>query len=84
MFTSAWRVEGQHARTKKAITLAPNQSAPYVSLARRLSELRQLLKQDPAALQPFAQLVGEVKSASRVCFLLGFDQDKAVEVGWLV
>ena len=83
VFSSAWRVEGQHARTKRAITAAPNQSAAYVSLAHRLGELKLLLKDNPDALEPFAELVGQVKSAARACSLLGFSQAAAEGCGWL-
>ena len=83
IFSSAWRVEGQHARTKKAITSAPNQSAAYVSLAHRLGELKLLFKQSPEAVPSFAELVDQVKSGARASFLLGFSQAEAERVGWL-
>ena len=83
MFTSAWRVEGQHARTKKAMTQAPNQTAAYVSLAHRLPELKAYLKLHPESLDDFAGLVGQVKNGSKGATLLGFVPKRAVDCGWL-
>ena len=83
MWTSAWRVEGQHARTKKAMTQAPHQSAAYVSMAHRLPEIKDLLKRRPGLLEDLADHVAKVKNGAQAAMLLGFQPNRAIDCGWL-
>ena len=83
MFTSAWRVEGQHARTKKAATHAPHHSAPYTSLSHRLPEIKTHLEAFPQDLPKLAAFMDKVKSGQAAAKALGFSEDLLLKCGWI-
>ena len=83
MWTSAWRVEGQHARTKRAAQNAPHHSAAYTSLSHRLPELQQHLAAHPGAVDELARLMDRVTNGSAAVKMLGFDDDAVKLAGWV-
>eukprot|EP00435_Cladocopium_sp_Y103_P070956 s111_g36.t1 len=83
MFTSAWRVEGQHARTKKAAQHAPNHSAAYTSLMHRLPEIKQHFKSNPEAVAELAALMETVPNGRVAAQALGFSQGLLLNCGWI-
>ena len=83
LFSSAWRVEGQHARTKRGVTQATNHGAPYVSLCHRLPELRAWLKADPTAFPKLADHVAKLTSRTAIAHELRLSLPHACQAGWL-
>ncbi|CAK9091347.1 Uncharacterized protein SCF082_LOCUS43037 [Durusdinium trenchii] len=83
MFTSAWRVEGQHARTKKVSTHAHHHSAPYISLAHRLPEIKELLLTRPEVAGQLADFMGDVSNGCSAARQLGFSEKLLWECGWI-
>ena len=83
MFTSAWRVEGQHARTKRAAQHASNHSAPYTSLSHRLPEIRAHLRAHPESAQELADLMGVVSNGRAAAQHLGFCKELLGKCGWI-
>lgn len=83
MFTSAWRVEGQHARTKKASQHAPHHSAAYTSLSHRLPEIRAHLRACPESASQLADLMGRVSNGRAAAQQLGFRDDLLMKCGWI-
>lgn len=83
MFTSAWRVEGQHARTKKASQHAPHHSAAYTSLSHRLPEIRAHLRACPESASQLADLMGRVSNGRAAAQQLGFRDDLLMKCGWV-
>lgn len=82
MFAEAWRVEGQHARTKKNTTVAPHHSAPYISLAHRVSELKAHLRARPESLLRLADLMDVVSHGEAAAQKLGIDANLLKRIGW--
>eukprot|EP00435_Cladocopium_sp_Y103_P046299 s241_g13.t1 len=83
MFTSAWRVEGQHARTKKAAQHAPHHSAAYTSLTHRLPEIKECVQNDPEAVTILAKLMDQVSNGRSAARSLGFSEDLLKHCGWI-
>ena len=83
MFTSAWRVEGQHARTKKAAQHAPHHSAAYTSLTHRLPEIKECVQDDPEAVTILAKLMDQVSNGRSAARALGFSEDLLKHCGWI-
>ena len=83
MWSSAWRVEGQHARTKRGVTHASNHGPAYVSLCHRLPELRAFLKRNPDGFPRLADIFAGLSHRSNVAKRLGLSLEHAEEAGWL-
>eukprot|EP00438_Fugacium_kawagutii_P014582 Skav210160 [mRNA] locus=scaffold1811:103411:117781:+ [translate_table: standard] len=83
MFTSAWRVEGQHARTKRAAQRAPHHSAAYTSLSHRLPEIRAHLRAHPESATQIADLMDGVPNGRAAAQKLGFSRDLLGKCGWI-
>lgn len=83
MFTSAWRVEGQHARTKRASQRAPHHSAAYTSLSHRLPEIRAHLRAHPESATQIADLMDGVPNGRAAAQKLGFSKDLLGKCGWI-
>ena len=83
MWCSAWRVEGQHARTKRGVTQAGNHTAAYVSLCHRLPELRNFLRCEPRGLVRLAEAFAKLTRRTVIARLLGISLPHAVSAGWL-
>ena len=83
MYTSAWRVEGQHARTKRAAERAPHHSAAYTSLAHRLPELKAYLGSGPEAAAKLAKHVAVVTNGRVAAKKLGFSEQVLLKCGWI-
>ena len=83
MWSSAWRVEGQHARTKRGVTQATNHRAAYVSLCHRLPELRSFLKQDTSGLTQLAEIFKHLTRRVAIARQVGLSLRHAVDAGWL-
>ncbi len=83
MFTSAWRVEGQHARTKKAAQHAPRHSAAYTSLAHRLPEIKECIQRQPDVVSCLADLMAVVSNGRSAAKRLGFSEELLLHCGWI-
>lgn len=83
MFTSAWRVEGQHARAKRAAQRAPHHSAAYTSLSHRLPELKAHIRAHPQSATQIADLMDGVPNGRAAAQKLGFSKDLLGKCGWI-
>ena len=82
-WSSAWRVEGQHARTKKGVTEATNHGAPYVSLCHRLPLLRDFLQRHPDQLSGLAHKFSLLTRRELILKHVGLCVEHATKAGWL-
>ena len=83
MFTSAWRVEAQHARTKRASQMAPHHSASYTSLSHRLPDIKQHLTAHPQSTADLVSLMDVVSNGRAAARHLGFSEDLVLRSGWV-
>ena len=83
MFTSAWRVEAQHARTKRAAQKAPRHSAAYTSLSHRLPDIKAHLAACPQDVGQLASLMDQVVNGRDAARRLGFQESLLLRSGWV-
>ena len=81
-FASAWKVEGQHAKTRRAVDHAPCRSAAFVSFAHRRLEFAVHLRAQPEAVVGVADFMGSALHGVAAAKSLGFDVSALEKSSW--
>ena len=81
-FSTAWRVEGQHAKTRRAVDHAPCRSAAFVSFLHRKLEFAAHLRAHPEAAVEVAELMGRALNGVAAAKALGFSVAAMEKSAW--
>ena len=81
-FSTAWRVEGQHAKTRRAVDHAPCRSAAFVSFAHRRQEFAAHRRAHPEPASEVSDLLGSVLNGRAAAKALNFSLSALEQSDW--